>query len=147
MTLTQHLIKFISELMSKKQKEYIYYIPLFPTDQLVGEVGSVILSADMIDEFDWKGIRQFLSEDLYVDLVYKTIEKYQLRSRNGIKAAKKIVALMGDYERGLQFLFGMVVEHYLNLHKYGKEEIAEAVELGSTWCQDETVSKIYPRLF
>ena len=32
-----------------------------------------------------------------MDLVYKTIEKYQLRTRNGIKAAKKIVALMGDY--------------------------------------------------
>ena len=61
MTLTQHLIKFISELMSRKQREYIYYIPLFPTEQLVCEVGSVILSADMIDDFDWKGIRQLIS--------------------------------------------------------------------------------------
>jgi hypothetical protein len=45
------------ELMSEGKKEYIYYLTFFSERNLINDVSSMILAADALDKFDWKGVK------------------------------------------------------------------------------------------
>ena len=60
---------------------------------------------------------------MFRELVENSIEKFRLRSRDDLKAAKKIMELIEDYDKALDYLIIMLVYHYLNKHKYSKENI------------------------
>lgn len=71
--LTQQLVQFILQLMQQNQPEYIYYAALIPEGSFIGEVSSIILSANALDTFNWKGIEKLVKEELYLSLVYSTV--------------------------------------------------------------------------
>lgn len=77
--LTQELVQFILQLIAQNKPEYIYYIPFIPDPRLLDEVSSIILSADMLDKFNWNGVKNIIKEELYNGLVYSTVEKYRMR--------------------------------------------------------------------
>ena len=48
------------ELMSQGKSEYIYYLAFFNEADLVRDVSSMILAADALDKFNWKGVKELL---------------------------------------------------------------------------------------
>jgi hypothetical protein len=117
------LVQFIVQLISEGKSEYIYYIPLLPPQNLLTEVSSIVLSSNAVDTFNWKGVKQLINEEIYNNLVYSTVEKFRIREKGELKAAKKIRELAEDQEKAFSYLVQLIVNHYLNLCKYSKEEV------------------------
>lgn len=80
-------------------------------------------------------------------MIYTTIEKYRLREKAELKAAKKIRELLGDQEKGFSYLINLLVNHYLHRSKYSKQEVQEAEELGYSWSQERDVPRVYGHFF
>ena len=88
-----------------------------------------------------------LDEDVYMELVLNSIEKFRLRSKNELKAAKKVKDLIDDYDRALDYLLSMLISHYLNKYKYSKEDVNEAIRLGCSWSREVGVPPVYSHIF
>jgi hypothetical protein len=114
---------------------------------LLSEVSSIILSADALDKFLWKDVRELLDEDIYEKLVYLSIEKYLLRNRCELKAAKKVKELLYDNVKALDYLLAMITSHYLSRNVYTKEEISDAIDFGKQWASEYGVPTVYQRVF
>ena len=55
--------------------------------------------------------------------------------------------MLEDDEKALKYMLGMVVNHYLCRHKYDKDQVNEAIELGSSISREETVPRVYGHVF
>jgi hypothetical protein len=72
--------------MVEKREEYVYYIALLPQHALVSEVSSIIVSSDAMDSFQWKSLKELLSDEIYHSLVKITVARF--------------VSVRGDYLKG-----------------------------------------------
>ena len=74
---------------------------LIPESSIVSEVSSIIASSQLIEDFNWKFLKDRLAEWIYEDMIDLTLEKYLNLNRDYIMVANKYEELLKNSRKGL----------------------------------------------
>lgn len=60
---------------------------MIPPRHLASQISEMIVASDAIDSFNWKGLKDIINDEIYVELVKETFDRYVGLQGNHLKAA------------------------------------------------------------